>query len=112
MSHFFKNLNFSKILLGQYLWCRFQQDRTIFGGVRAQNLPKMAHFMDAASPRKHWKIYNLTTTNAIKIKLTTISYLHIVSHFHLAKDLGVTHRAWEGVVEKPLKKSHKIGFLA
>ena len=47
--------------------------------------------MDTASPRKHWKIYNLTTTNAIKIKLTTIVYLH--EAFHLAKDWGVTHRA-------------------
>ena len=38
--------------------------------------------MDAALPRKHMKIYNLTTTNAIKAKLTTIIYIH--ETFHLA----------------------------
>ena len=47
--------------------------------------------MDAVSPQKHWKIYNLTTANDIKMKLTTIVYLH--ETFHLAKNLDVTHRA-------------------
>ena len=78
--------------------------------VRAQKHPKMAQFMDAASLRKHLKIYNLTTTNAIKIKLVTIVYLH--ETFHLAKYLGMALGAWEGVAKKPLKKSHKICFLA
>ena len=36
-------------------------------------------------------------------------YLH--ETFHLAKNWGVTHRAEEGVIEKPLKKSLKISFL-
>ena len=44
------------------------------------------------------------------MKLITIVYLY--ETFHLTKDLGVTHRAWEGVAEKLLKKSKKIGFLA
>ena len=44
------------------------------------------------------------------MKLTTIMYLH--ETFHLTKDLAVAHRAWKGVVEKPLKKSPKIVFLA
>ena len=65
--------------------------------------------MDAASPQKHLKIYNLRTTNAMKIKLTTIVYLH--ETFHLAKDLGITHRAWEGVAKKPLKKKPKTQFF-
>ena len=75
----------------------------MFEGVRAQNPPKMAQFMDAALPQKHLKIYNLTTTNAIKTKLTTIVYLH--EAFHLAKDLGVAYRVWEGVIEKPFQKT-------
>ena len=61
--------NFSKI--GPYL-----------GGERAQKTPKIGHFMDAASPRNNLKFYNLGTTNAIKMKLTTIIYLH--ETFHLA----------------------------
>ena len=40
---------------------------------------------------KHLKIYNLTTTNAIKMKLTIIMYLNEI--FDLTKDWGVTHRA-------------------
>ena len=47
--------------------------------------------MDAASPQKHSKIYNLTTTNATIMKLTTIMYL--CKTFTLAEDWGVTHRA-------------------
>ena len=32
--------------------------------------------MDAALPRKHLKIYNLGTTKAIVMELTTIMYIH------------------------------------
>ena len=46
--------------------------------------------MDAALPRKHLKIHNLTTTNATLMKLTTIMYLH--KTFNLAKDWGVRRR--------------------
>ena len=47
--------------------------------------------MDAASPQNHLKIYNLTTTNAVKMKLTTIMYLQ--DNFNLTNDWGVTHKA-------------------
>ena len=53
------------------------QDRTIFGGVRAQKNPKIGHFIDAPSPRKHLKFHNFTVTNA-----TMIIDLH--ETFHLA----------------------------
>ena len=82
-------------LLEKYLWCKFQQDRTIF--------------MDAASPQKLLRIYNFRTTYAVKMKLTTIAYLH--QTFHLTKDLGVTHREWQGVVKKPVKKAPKNRFF-
>ena len=49
---------------------KFQQTRVIFVGERAQKLPKRGHFMDAALPRKHLKIYNLTTTHAALMKLS------------------------------------------
>ena len=44
-----------------------------FWGVRAQKLPKKGHFVDAESVRKTLKNFNLATTNAILMKLTTIS---------------------------------------
>ena len=59
-----------------YLCSKFQQNRALFGGERAKKPPKMGHFMDAAPPRNNFKFYNLGTTNAIKMKLTTIMYLH------------------------------------
>ena len=58
-----------------YLWSKFEQNRGFFGGERAKKPPKMGHFMDAAPPRNNLKFYNLGTTNAIKMKLTTIMYL-------------------------------------
>ena len=95
----------------EYLWSKFQQTRAMFGGKGPRNPPpKRGHFMDAASPLKHLRIYNLTTANATLMKLITIMYLHKV--FYLAEDWGVTHRAQKGVNQKPLKMSQKIGFLA
>ena len=47
---------------------------------------KMSHFMDAPLPQKHFKFFNFTTRNAIKMKLTTIVYLY--EHFHLVYKLG------------------------
>ena len=44
------------------------------------------------------------------MKLTMIVYLH--DTFHLTKDLGVTHRVWEGEVENYLQKSQKFGVFA
>ena len=44
-----------------------------FGGVRAQKLHKKGHFVNAESVRKTLENFNLATTNAILMKLTTIS---------------------------------------
>ena len=65
--------------------------------------------MDAPSPWKLLKISNLRTRNAMKMKLGKIVYRY--DTFHLTKDLGVTHRKWQDVAKKPLKKAPKIGFL-
>ena len=46
------------------------------GGVRAQKPPKKGYFVDAESVCKIFEIFNLTTTNAILMKLTTIMCLH------------------------------------
>ena len=69
--------------LEYYMWWKFWQNLAIFGGVRAKNLPKKGHFIDAESVRKTLKIYYLTSKNAILIKLTTIMYLY--ETFHLPK---------------------------
>ena len=50
------------------------------GGVRAQKPPKKDYFKDAESVPKTYKIFNLTTQNAIPMKLTTIMYLHESVH--------------------------------
>ena len=63
-------------------WSKFQLNVSILGEVRAPKPRKMDHFIDAPSPRKHLIFYNLGTTNALKIKLTSIMYLHEI--FHLA----------------------------
>ena len=101
MSHFWKKLNFSKILKTQFLpplilplvklsaklgniWKRGR-------GGRPPIPPKKGHFMDAESVQKTLKIYNLTTTYGILVKLTTIMYLH--KTFHFTEKWGVTHRA-------------------
>ena len=63
-----------------YLWSKFQQIPAIFGGERTQKSLKLDHFMAAALPRNHLSVYNLETTNTIKMKLTTIMYLHETLH--------------------------------
>ena len=64
--------------------------------------------MAAASPQKHLKIYNFGTTNVILMKHTTIIYLH--ETFHLAKNLGVTHKAFESG-QKTFEKKPKNQFF-
>ena len=63
-------------VMGDYSWTKFQQNGAIFGGQRAQNPFKIGDFMAAASPRNHLNIYNLGTTNAIKMKLIRNIYLY------------------------------------
>ena len=46
------------------------------GGVRAQKPPKKGYFVGAESVCKTSEIFNLTTTNAILMKLTMIMCLH------------------------------------
>ena len=57
--------------------------------------------MDVELVRKNLKIFSLTTTNGILVKLITIISLHKL--FHVAKNLGVN--------EKSLGMSQKISFL-
>ena len=66
-SKIFKDFSSTVLLIGDYLWSKFQQDQAIFGRVRAQKISKRSHFMDAESIQKN----QFTTTYAILMKLTT-----------------------------------------
>ena len=56
----------------------------------AQNPPKMAISWMLNQYKETLKIFNFTTTNAILMKFTTVTYLNMV--FNLAKSFGVTQR--------------------
>ena len=68
-----KSFNNCLCLLEYYLWWEFRQYRTIFGGSRARKPPKKAILWML---NWHAKLFNLTTTNAILMKFTTIMYFH------------------------------------
>ena len=82
---------------------------TKFGLVIYPKLPKSSQKSHFLLVRQTLKIYNLTTTNAILMKLTRIVYLH--ETFHLPKYWGLTHTEKESVVQKLLKTNHKMRFL-
>ena len=75
-----------------HIWRKNRQNWTIFGGKTGKIGPYLEekapenHFMNAEIVRKVLKDFNLTTTNAILIKLTTIMYLREI--FNLTKKLG------------------------
>ena len=59
MCSFCKNWNFPKPfstpLLKHYLWCKFQQDWTIFGGIRAPKPPKWPNSWMLHRHKNIWK---------------------------------------------------------
>ena len=70
----------------------------------------MAHFMDAESVQISLKIYNLTTTNAVLLKLTMILYLR--KTFHLTNRIGCKKIGRQRAeTKKPLRMSQKISFF-
>ena len=77
--------------LALYCWFEFQKNLTKLGGVMAKKLPRNSLKSNFLLLQKHLKIYNLETTNAILMKLTTIMYLH--KTFDLAEDWGINHTA-------------------
>ena len=88
----------------------FTKIEAFLGELGPKKTQEIDQFMDAPSPRKPLKIYNLRTTNAMKMKVDTIVYLYVT--FHLTRDLGVLQRGLEGVAGKRLKKKNKkIVFL-
>ena len=74
---------------------------------------KMAQIMDVPLPQKLLKIYNLRTTNAMKMKLTTIVCLHETFH-SWGQKIWPLPIGCGRVCPKELWKNKKknIGFLA
>ena len=88
---------------------KVSSSQTIFGGVRAQKITKMGHFMDTEPTQNTLKIFDVTTTYAIVMKLTTDIYLN--NGVHLVKSWGLSHRVYKVVNKKTLKMSQKINFF-
>ena len=63
----------------------------MFGGVRAEKKPQKGPFRGCIIGMNNFEIFNLTTSNAMLVKLNTIVYLD--KTFPLAKNCGVTRRA-------------------
>ena len=85
LSHFLKNSNLGKIIQTVFLSANIislvkisskVDERPKMLDERPKKTPQKGHFMGAEWVPKTWKIFNLTTTNAILMKITTILYLH------------------------------------
>ena len=81
-----------------------------FGEVRTQKPPKRGHFMNAKLVSKMFKIFNLTTTNVIVMKLTTIMYLYDI--FSWTENWGVTYIVSEKVKKQSLRMSQEFSFFS
>ena len=79
------------LCLAQHHWSKSQKNSTIFGGVILKKPPSSSLKSTFLVLRKHLKIHNLATTNAMIMKLARIMYLR--ETFHLAKNWGMTLRA-------------------
>ena len=85
--------NFSNtvfVLLEEYPCSKFQQDKTIFGGVRVRIAPAPLFSPQKGPFHGCWIFNNIATTTAILMKVTAELYLNKV--FHLAESWGITHR--------------------
>ena len=65
--------------------------------------------MDTEPTQNTLKIFDVTTTYAIVMKLTTDIYLN--NGVHLVKSWGLSHRVCKVVNKKTLKMSQKINFF-
>ena len=69
----------------------------------------MGNFLDDPLPRRHFQFYNFITTNAIKMKLTSIIYLH--NTFHLAESCGCNSEGVGGRNRKTSKNKPENQFF-
>ena len=101
-------------LMMEYLWPKFQQIWAIFGVERAKKPPKRAHFMAAASPRKHLKI--LETLEPQMLSWWNLPQLCITMRPLIWKKNGASpigrRSAWsKNLWKKPKKLIFWLNFL-
>ena len=101
-----KTVTYVILCLALHHWRKFCTNPTWFRVIIHEKPPKSSPKSPFLLVQETSKIYNLRTTNAMKMKLGTIVDLHEI--FHLTKDLHVNHKAWQGVAKKPLKKVLKL----
>ena len=90
-STIYKAVLYMILCLAQHYWSKFQKNSTTFGGVILKKPPRSSLKSTFLVLRKHLKIHNLVTTNAMIMKLARIMYL--CETFHLAKYWHMTLRA-------------------
>ena len=105
-----KAITYVILCLALHHWWKFCTNWTWFGLVIYQKPPKSSQKSYFLLIQDTLKLNNLTTRNAIPMKLTRIVYLR--ETFHFPKNWGVTHTAKEGVVQKLLKPTTKWSFWA
>ena len=88
---------------------KFQKNLTGFGRVMGRKPLRSSLQWQFQLVGKHLIIYNLATTNAILMKLTTIIYLH--ETFHLAKKLGRNLQGIRGHKQKTSKNEQENQFF-
>ena len=82
LSHFLKNSNLGKIIQTMFLSAnilslvKISSKLDHLWWMKGLRKPQKGHFMGAEWVPKTWKVFNLTTTNTILMKLTKIFYLH------------------------------------
>ena len=86
-----KTVTYVVSYLPLYHWSKFGTNPTSFGGVIVEKPPRSSQKLYFLLLWKHLKVYNLTTTNGIMMKPTTLMYLY--ETFYLTLNWGVTHRA-------------------
>ena len=89
-------------------WWKFCTNPTSFGGVILEKPPRSSQKLYFLLLGKHLKVYNLTTTNGIMMKLTSIMYLN--DTFHLVKKLGRNTKGVRGRKRKTSKNDLQNQF--
>ena len=90
-----KTVTYVILCFALHRWWKFCANRTWFEVVIREKPPKSSPKCPILLVRETLKIYNLRNTNAMKMKLTRIVYLH--ETFHLTKYFGASFRVWQGV---------------
>ena len=76
------------------------------GGARAQKPPEKDYFVVGESVGKILEIFNLTTTDAVRMNLTTIMYLHESVNRKALRARNLFF--WLNLIASPVKLLYKL----